>query len=57
MTWSAAIGAKEHPAAKVPGLIVSPATLPAGSRARFAIMVFPVTAPSASRSPANPISP
>ena len=42
MTWSAGdTAAKEHPAAKTPGLIVSPATLPAGSRARFAIVGFP----------------
>jgi len=42
MTWSAGdSAAKEHPAAKTPGLIVSPATLPAGSRARFAIVGFP----------------
>ena len=42
MTWSAGdSAAKEHPAAKTPGLIVSPATLSAGSRARFAIVGFP----------------
>ena len=42
MTWSAGdTAAKEHPAAKTPGLIVSPATLPAGSTARFAIVGFP----------------
>ena len=42
MTWSAGdSAAKEHAAAKTPGLIVSPATLSAGSRARFAIVGFP----------------
>ena len=42
MTWSAGdSAAKEHAAAKIPGLIVSPATLPAGSTARFAIVGFP----------------
>ena len=42
ITWSAGdSAAKEHPAAKTPGLIVSPASLAAGSRARFAIVGFP----------------
>jgi uncharacterized protein (TIGR03437 family) len=42
MTWSAGDGAaQEHATAKTPGLIVSPATLSAGSRARFAIVGFP----------------
>ncbi|MCX6628563.1 MAG: hypothetical protein NTW28_13130, partial [Candidatus Solibacter sp.] len=42
MTWSPGdSAAKEHAAAKTPGLIVSPATLSAGSRARFAIVGFP----------------
>jgi uncharacterized protein (TIGR03437 family) len=42
MTWSAGdSAAKEHPAAKTPGLIVSPSTLTAGSRAQFAIVGFP----------------
>ena len=42
MTWSPGdTAAKEHPAPKTPGLIVSPATVPAGSRARFAIIGFP----------------
>lgn len=41
-TWSAGDGAaKEHAAAKTPGLIVSPATLSAGGRARLAIIGFP----------------
>ena len=41
-TWSAGdSAAKENPAAKTPGLIVSPATLPAGSTARLAIVGFP----------------
>jgi uncharacterized protein (TIGR03437 family) len=41
-TWSAGdAAAKEHPAAKTPGLIVSPATAYAGSRARLAIVGFP----------------
>jgi uncharacterized protein (TIGR03437 family) len=42
IAWSAGdSAATEHPAAKTPGLIVSPATLSAGSRARFAIVGFP----------------
>jgi uncharacterized protein (TIGR03437 family) len=42
MTWSQGdTAAREHAAAKVPGLIVSPAALSAGSRARFAIVGFP----------------
>ena len=42
MTWSQGdTAAKEHAAAKIPGLIVSPAALSAGSRARFAIVGFP----------------
>lgn len=42
ITWSTGdSAAKEHPASKVPGLIVSPAALPAGSRARFAVVGFP----------------
>jgi len=42
MTWAAGdSAAQEHAAAKTPGLIVSPATLSAGSRARFAIVGFP----------------
>ena len=42
MTWSAGdTAAKEHAAAKTPGLIVSPAALSAGSRARLAIVGFP----------------
>ena len=42
MTWSPGdTAAKEHAAPKTPGLIVSPATVPAGSRARFAIVGFP----------------
>ena len=41
-TWSAGdAAAKEHAASKTPGLIVSPATLPAGGRARLAIVGFP----------------
>ncbi len=42
MTWSPGdSAAKEHPAAKIPGVIVSPGTVPAGSRARLAIVGFP----------------
>ncbi len=42
ITWSPGdAAAKEHAAPKTPGLIVSPATVPAGSRARFAIVGFP----------------
>ena len=42
MTWAAGdSAAKEHAAAKTPGLIVSPATVSAGSTARFAIVGFP----------------
>jgi uncharacterized protein (TIGR03437 family) len=42
MTWSPGdTAAKEHAAPKTPGVIVSPATVPAGSRARFAIVGFP----------------
>lgn len=41
-TWSAGdAAAKEHPAAKVPGLIVSPGSVSAGSQARLAIVGFP----------------
>ena len=36
ITWSAGdSAAKEHPGGETPGLIVSPSTLPAGSRAQF----------------------
>ena len=42
ITWSAGDGAaKEHAAPKTPGMIVSPAALSAGSRARLAIVGFP----------------
>ncbi|MEO8595056.1 MAG: papain-like cysteine protease family protein [Candidatus Solibacter sp.] len=42
LTWSAGDSvAKEHPAAKTPGLIVSPSVLTAGSRAKFAVVGFP----------------
>jgi uncharacterized protein (TIGR03437 family) len=41
-TWSAGdSAAKEHAAPKTPGMIVSPATLSAGSRARLALVGFP----------------
>jgi len=42
MTWSPGdTAAKEHAAVKTPGLIVSPAALSAGSRARLAVLGFP----------------
>ena len=41
-TWAAGeAAAAEHAAAKVPGVIVSPASLTAGSRARLAVVGFP----------------
>jgi uncharacterized protein (TIGR03437 family) len=42
VTWATgASAAVEHPAEKTPGVIVSPVTLTAGSRARLAVVGFP----------------
>jgi uncharacterized protein (TIGR03437 family) len=42
ITWgTGAAAAVEHPAEKTPGVIVSPASLTAGSRARLAVFGFP----------------
>jgi uncharacterized protein (TIGR03437 family) len=42
MTWAAGdSAAQEHAAVKTPGIVVSPSTLSAGSRARLAVVGFP----------------